>query len=53
MSDIMFVALANAAIKIAGFVCITWAAVAFNNYGLLWWYIILIFIGIEYKHRED
>ena len=46
------VALCNAAIEIAGFVCITWAAIAFNNYNLLWWYIILPFTGMSLKNKE-
>ena len=43
------VMLANVAIKTTYAVCVTCAAVYFDNPKILWWYVLLGFIGYSYK----
>ena len=43
------VMLANAAIMTTYAVCVTCAAVCFDNPKILWWYVLLCFIGFSYK----
>lgn len=43
------VMICNAVIKSVFAVCVTVAAVYFHNAGLLWWYVLLLLLGFEYK----
>lgn len=45
MKAVYLLFLCKTMIIITGIVCITWAAIAFNNFNLLWWYVILLFLG--------
>ena len=53
MKDFKTIYLINAFLRAITFICITYAAVKFDNYGLLWWYIVPFFMGIEYHDGED
>ena len=46
MKTVMF---ANTMILIGYAVCVTCAAVYFDNPKILWWYVLLGFIGFSYK----
>lgn len=39
----------NTIIKSVFAMCVTAAAIWFNNASVLWWYMVLPFIGYEYK----
>lgn len=47
------VMIANAVIMIGYAVCVTCAAVHFDNPKLLWWYVLLTMIGFSYKRKKD
>ena len=47
------VMLANIAIMSTFAVCVTYAATYFNNPHILWWYLMLGFLGFSYKRRSD
>ena len=34
-------------------ICVTFAAIHFNNPGILWWYLMLGVIGFSYKQHSD
>lgn len=34
-------------------ICVTFAAVHFNNPGILWWYLLMAGIGFSYKSGSD
>ena len=34
-------------------ICVTFAAVHFNNAGILWWYLMMGVIGFTYKSGSD
>lgn len=53
MKDFKTIYLINAFLRAIAFICVTYAAVKFDNYGLLWWYIIPLFMGIEYHDKGD
>ncbi len=46
MKTAMFV---NMAIMTIYAVCVTYAAVYFNNPKILWWYVLMTLIGFSYK----
>lgn len=46
MNDFKIKDFVNGIVKVTGFVCVTWAAIAFNNYHLLWWYIAAIIVEV-------
>ena len=48
-----FVMLANMIIMSAYSVCVTFAAIHFDNPKLLWWYLMLGVIGFTYKSKGD
>lgn len=43
--------IANAIIRCVFFACVTAAAITFEKMGILWWYILGLFVGFEY-HEE-
>lgn len=43
------VMIANVIIKSVFALCVTIAAICFSKAGILWWYILLPFLGYEYK----
>lgn len=47
--------LINVLLRVAAFVCITYAAIHFNNARVLWWYLAPVFMGISYSDddKED
>ena len=49
MSDLKFVMISNALIKVAYVTCVTAAAWRFQNPNLLWWYLLVLLIGYTYK----
>ena len=40
MKPINLLIIMHALMVVAFIVCITWAAICFNRYGLLWWYLV-------------
>lgn len=50
MKDVM---IANTIIIATYAICVTIAAVHFNNPGILWWYLMMRFIGFNYKSGSD
>lgn len=46
MRAVMF---CNAVIKSVFAVCVTGAAIYFNKAGVLWWFVLLPFLGYDYK----
>lgn len=49
MSDLKFVVLFSAILKIAYCVCVTVAAIHFNDPGILWWYLLSFMFGYSYS----
>ena len=49
MNNFHFVMLANVAIKSIYAACVTVAAVCFDKPSILWWYVLLLFLGWDYK----
>lgn len=49
MNNLKAVLLASTITKILFCVCVTVAAIHFNNAAILWWYLLSIFFGYEYK----
>lgn len=47
------VMIANAVIMTGYAVCVTCAAVHFDNPKLLWWYVLLTVIGFSYKGKQE
>ena len=45
------VVIANVIIKSVYAVCVTILAIAFKSIGVLWWFILLLFIGLSYEKR--
>ncbi len=43
------VMICNAVIKSVFALCVTAAAMYFNNVWILWWYMVLPFLGYDYK----
>lgn len=43
------VIIANIIIKSVFALCVTMAAIYFNNAWVLWWYMVVPFLGYEYK----
>lgn len=44
--------LGNVAVKIGFSVCVTVAAIHFENPRLLWWYLLLLLLGFSYESHE-
>lgn len=54
MSDAKFVMLANIIIEAVYIVSVTAAAIHFEKPSLLWWYVLLCFMGYSLKyHQKD
>lgn len=49
MSNLKFVALSGTLLKIAYCVCVTAAAIHFNDPGVLWWYLLSCAFGYNYS----
>lgn len=49
MSDAKFVMLTNIIMRCTLFICVTMAAMHFENATILWWYIMALFMGYEYR----
>ena len=47
------VMIANTVIMSVYAICVTLAAVHFNNPGILWWYLMMGVIGFTYKSGRD
>lgn len=47
------VMIANSVIMATYAICVTFAAVHFNNPGILWWYLMMGVIGFSYKSGSD
>ena len=47
-----FVMLCNLFIKVSFIACVTFAAIHFHNHGILWWYVLLPFIGYDFKETK-
>ena len=47
------VMIANAVIMTSYAVCVTCAAIHFDNPKLLWWYLLLTVIGFTYKDKKE
>ena len=47
------VMIANTIIMATYAICVTFAAVHFNNPGILWWYLMMGVIGFTYKSGSD
>ena len=45
------VTVANVIIKSVYAVCVTILAIAFKSTAILWWFILLLFIGLSYKEE--
>jgi hypothetical protein len=44
---------ANTIIKSIFVICVTALAIAFNNIDLLWWFVLLPFMGYGYKESNE
>lgn len=49
MSNLKFVVLSDTLLKIAYCVCVTIAAIHFNDPGILWWYLLSCMLGYNYS----
>lgn len=49
MKTVMFV---NMVIMTAYAMCVTYAAVRFDNAAILWWYLLLPMLGFSYEGRK-
>ncbi len=47
-----WVMICNIIIKVAFSVCVTIAAISFENAGLLWWFVLLPFLGFSYTKKS-
>ena len=52
MRDFKSVYLWNSILRAVAFICITVAAIHFGKVGILWFYLVPMFMGIEYKSNE-
>lgn len=53
MSDIKAVVLMSCLVKAVFIGCVTYSAIHFQNYNLLWWYLLAGFIGYECKRSRE
>ena len=42
----------NEITRIAAFICITICAIYFQKTGLLWWYLVPLFMGLSYETKK-
>lgn len=56
MNNIMMLFITNTIVRTAYVICVTLAAIAFNNPILLFWYVLVLFLGHSYSSttkKED
>lgn len=54
MSNMTFALIADFAVKAIYAVCVTRAAIFFDKPSILWWYLLLLIIGVSYQeHRKS
>ena len=53
MKYIKSLMIAEAIIRCVYFACVTAAAIAFEKTGILWWYILGLFMGFSFKCEES
>jgi len=53
MSDVKFMMLATVIMRICYCVCVTVAAIHFENAVILWWYILALCMGWQYKSNGE
>ena len=56
MKPINLLIIMHALMVVAFIVCITWASIHFNKYGLLWWYLVpamLESVSLKTTHHEE
>lgn len=49
MKDFKFAYMWNSILRVIAFICITVAAIHFGKIGILWFYLVPMFMGAEYK----
>lgn len=47
------VMIANIVIKVSFMICVTILSIVFNKIGLLWWFLLLPFLGYECHSQKD
>lgn len=47
------VMITNILIKVSFIVCVTILSIVFNKVSLLWWFLLLPFLGYEYRTEKD
>lgn len=53
MKDFKFAYMWNSILRAIAFICITVAAIHFGKVGILWFYLVPMFMGIEYKSDKE
>ena len=53
MSDLKFCIIANAVIDCVYAACVTVAAMHFEKPSVLWWYVLLLGMGMNFKSRGN
>lgn len=53
MKDFKFAYMWNSILRVIAFICITVAAIYFGKVGILWFYLVPMFMGIEYKSDNE
>lgn len=51
MSNFKVMFICNAIVRAIAFICVTVAAIQFNKIGVLWFYLIPLCMGIDYKYK--
>ena len=52
MKDFQIVYMWNSILRAVAFICITVAAIHFGKISILWFYLVPMFMGIEYNNGE-
>lgn len=52
MKHFKFVYMCNCILRAVAFICITYAAIHFGKIGILWFYLMPMFMGMDYKSDE-
>ena len=53
MKDFKFAYMWNCILRVIAFICITMAAICFGKVGILLFYLVPMFMGIEYKSNNE
>lgn len=53
MKDFKFAYMWNSILRVIAFICITVAAIHFGKIGILWFYLVPMFMGVEYKSSNE